>query len=40
VLVPGSIHLAKEGMVFYWLSIQVESVTLDEDLDNKLFLAP
>lgn len=38
VVVPQRIHVAKEGKIFYWLSIEVESVTLDEDLDEDLFV--
>jgi len=37
LLVPRSIHLAREGRVFYWLSIRVESLILDTDLDKRLF---
>jgi len=37
LMVPRQIHVAKEGQVFYWLSIQVESVTMDEELDEELF---
>jgi hypothetical protein len=38
LLVPRQIHLAREGRVFYWLSIQVESATIDAKLDDRLFL--
>lgn len=38
LLVPRSIHVAKEGTVFYWLSIQVESVSIDEELDEDIFV--
>lgn len=38
LMVPKTIHVAKEGTVFYWLSIQVESVTIDEELDDELFV--
>jgi hypothetical protein len=39
LMIPKRIHVAKEGSVFYWLSIQVESVTIDESLDEELFIA-
>jgi len=39
LMIPRRIHVAKEGSVFYWLSIQVESVTIDEPLDEGLFTA-
>jgi len=39
LMVPRQIHVAKEGSVFYWLSIQVESVTIDEGLDREIFTA-
>jgi hypothetical protein len=39
VLVPRSVHLAREGAAFYWLAIRVESVRLDVPLDKRLFLA-
>lgn len=38
VVVPQRIHVAKEGKIFYWLSIEAESTTLDEDLDEDLFV--
>jgi len=38
LMIPRRIHVAKEGQVFYWLSIQVESVSIDEELDEELFL--
>jgi hypothetical protein len=38
LLVPRSLHLAREGRDFYWLSIRVESLILDTDLDKRLFL--
>jgi hypothetical protein len=38
LLVPRSIHLSREGGVFYWLSIRVESLILDTELDKRLFL--
>jgi hypothetical protein len=40
VLVPRQIHLAREGRAFYWLSIRVESATIDARLDDRLFLSP
>ncbi len=40
LVVPHKIHVAKEGRAFYWLSIEVESVVLDEALDPELFMAP
>ena len=39
LLIPRSIHLSKEGTTFYWLSIRVESVAIDQELDNNLFVA-
>jgi hypothetical protein len=39
VLVPRSIHVSKEGKIFYWLSIEVESVALDQKLDEHIFVA-
>ncbi len=39
VLVPRSIHLSREGTLSYWLSISVESVQLNQELDRKLFRA-
>ncbi len=38
LLVPRSIHLAREGGSFYWLAIRVESLILDTDLDKRLFV--
>jgi outer membrane lipoprotein-sorting protein len=37
LLVPRSIHVAREGASFYWLAIHVESVDVDVDLDDHLF---
>jgi hypothetical protein len=37
VLLPRQIHLSREGRVSYWLAIQVESVTVDPQLDRRLF---
>ncbi len=39
VLVPRSIHMSREGTLSYWLSISVESVQLNQELDQKLFRA-
>jgi hypothetical protein len=38
LVVPRQIHLTREGRVFYWLAIQVESATIDPKLDDRLFL--
>jgi hypothetical protein len=38
LVVPRQIHLSREGRVFYWLAIQVESATIDPKLDDRLFL--
>jgi hypothetical protein len=38
LLVPRSFLVAKEGDVFYWLSIQVEQVDVDLKLDDHLFI--
>jgi outer membrane lipoprotein-sorting protein len=38
LLVPRSIHVAHEGASFYWLAIHVESVDVDVDLDDHLFV--
>jgi hypothetical protein len=38
LLVPRSIHLAREGDSFYWLAIRVESLILDTALDKRLFV--
>jgi hypothetical protein len=40
LVIPHKIHVSKEGRAFYWLSIEVESVVLDEQLDPALFVAP
>jgi hypothetical protein len=39
VLVPRSIHVGTRGESFYWLSIKVKSVTLNEELNEELFTA-
>jgi len=39
LMIPRQIHVAKEGSVFYWLSIRVESVSIDEELDPEIFTA-
>lgn len=38
LLVPRSVHVAKEGSSFYWLAIQVDSVDVDVKLDDHLFV--
>ena len=38
LMVPRQIHLSREGRVFYWLAVQVESATIDPKLDDRLFL--
>ncbi len=38
LVIPWSIHLSREGKVFYWLSVQVESATVDQKLDDRLFM--
>lgn len=37
LLIPRSIQLAKEGPIFYWLTIRVDSVLVDQPLDEQLF---
>ena len=37
LLVPRQIHLSREGQVFYWLAIEVESASVDVKLDDRLF---
>jgi hypothetical protein len=39
VMIPRTIRLTKEGPIFYWLSIKVESIALDQKQDERLFLA-
>ena len=39
ILIPRQIHVAREGPVFYWLSIRVESIELDPSLDKRIFVA-
>lgn len=38
LMVPRQIKVALEGSVFYWLTIRVEELALDEELDPELFL--